>query len=136
MTDRITPERRSWLMSRIGGKNTLPEIQLRKALFAAGLRGWRLHAGELPGKPDIVFRRKRIALFVDGAFWHGHPSKFRPGRLSSWWEEKILTNKRRDRRVDRQLKVMGWKVVRVWDVDIRRNASGAALVVRRLVMSR
>lgn len=121
MADRISRKRRSWLMSRIPGSNTSPELFLRKALFSKGIRGWRLHAKDLPGRPDIVFRKLRIAIFVDGAFWHGHPYKFSPGRLSPDWEEKILSNRRRDRRVNAALKKQGWRVVRLWDLDLRRR---------------
>lgn len=120
-------------MSRIGGRNTTPEIQLRRALHAIGVRGWRLHARELPGKPDIIFRKAQIAVFVDGAFWHGHPSKYAPGRLPVWWEDKIKANRKRDRAANRLLKKMGWRVVRIWDLDLRRDAKSAAMRVWQLL---
>lgn len=121
MADRISRKRRSWLMSRIAGSNTTPEILLRKAMFSKGIRGWRLHAKDLPGRPDIVFRKQQLAIFVDGAFWHGHPYKFSLGRLSAAWEEKILSNRRRDRRVNAALKRLGWTVLRFWDLDLKRR---------------
>jgi DNA mismatch endonuclease (patch repair protein) len=120
-------------MSRIPGSNTSPELFVRKALFSKGIRGWRLHARDLPGRPDIVFRKLRIAIFVDGAFWHGHPYKFKPGRLSPDWEEKILSNRRRDRRVNAALKKQGWKVLRLWDLDLRRRPEAQILKVVRLL---
>jgi DNA mismatch endonuclease (patch repair protein) len=123
-------------MRRIRGVDTTPELALRKALHAAGLRGWRLYAKELPGKPDVVFRRWRVAVFVDGAFWHGHPSKFSPGRLPKWWEKKILANQARDRRADAELRRLGWRVVRIWDIEVRKNVSKAAARVDRAVLLR
>jgi DNA mismatch endonuclease (patch repair protein) len=117
-------------MSRVRGRNTLPEIALRKALFALGLRGWRLHSGRLPGRPDLAFGRWKLAVFVDGAFWHGHSSKFSPGRLSPEWEKKIRANMERDRRADEQLASMGWRVVRLWDFEVRKDAVGQAERVR------
>lgn len=120
-------------MSRIGAKNTTPELLLRSALWTARAKGWRVHAKRLPGNPDIVFPRWKVAVFVDGAFWHGHPSKFSPGRLPEWWEEKILANQERDRRADRDLRRLGWRVVRLWDFEVRKDpALQASRVVRAL----
>ena len=76
MPDRLTPDERSKLMARVRTRDTAPEVELRRALYAAGVRGWRLHR-PLPGKPDLVFARARLAVFVDGAFWHGHPDYYR-----------------------------------------------------------
>ena len=117
-------------MSRIRGTNTLPEISLRKALYSLGVRGWRLHSSRLPGKPDLAFGRWKVAVFVDGAFWHGHSSKFSPGRLSPSWETKIKANQERDHRVDRQLAAMGWCVVRLWDFEVGKDAVVQAERVR------
>lgn len=136
MVDRLTKERRSWLMSRIRGVNTAPERALRRALYALGVRGWRLYPKGLPGKPDLVFRTGRLVVFVDGAFWHGHPSKFSPGRLPNWWERKILLNQARDRRVDAELKRLGWRVVRIWDIALRKDASREAQRVERVLLAR
>ncbi len=123
-------------MSRIRGKNTGPELALRRALWALGVRGWRLHAKELPGCPDLVFRRWRLAVFVDGAFWHGHGSKFSPGRLTPDWEAKIKVNQERDRRADMALVEAGWKVVRVWDFEVRRDPLAQAKVVEEQLIER
>jgi len=123
-------------MSRIRGTNTLPEVTLRKTLYAIGVRGWRLHRRQLPGSPDLAFGRWKVAVFVDGAFWHGHASKFSPGRLSPAWEAKIRANQGRDRRVDRQLTAMGWCVVRLWDFEVARDALAQAERVRDVLNDR
>src|SRR3954470_5771021 len=83
--DPLSPEKRSRLMSKVKTRDTAPELTLRKALWAGGVRGWRCHRRDLPGRPDLAFGRLRCAVFVDGAFWHGHPSKFRPGKSGDFW---------------------------------------------------
>src|SRR3954466_6751872 len=103
MADPLTPTRRSALMSRVRTKNTSPEVALRKALYAAGIRGWRCHYPKAPGRPDIAWPGRRVAVFVDGAFWHGPPSRPRPGRSGAYWDEKIAKNVERDRRDDARL---------------------------------
>ena len=123
-------------MSRVRGKDTAPEIALRKALWAHGIRGWRNHPKDVAGRPDIVFRRWRVAVFVDGAFWHGHSSKFSPGRLSPEWEKKILGNIARDRSVDQVLETEGWTVVRIWDFEVERNPGLQATVVAKALTCR
>lgn len=112
-------------MAAVKGKDTSPEVALRKALFAAGVRGWRCHYRGAPGRPDIAFVRRRVAVFVDGAFWHGHPSRHRPGRSGPYWDEKIETNIARDRRVDSELREKGWTVVRLWDFEVRKSLAEA-----------
>lgn len=123
-------------MSRIGGKDTLPELMLRKALFASGVRGWRVHRRDLPGKPDLAFSKAHLAVFVDGAFWHGHPSKFSPGRLTPPWEAKILRNQERDRQVDSELSSKGWVSLRIWDVDIKRDLQTQVELIARMIDER
>ena len=127
MRDPLSPEQRSELMSRVRTRDTRPEIDLRRALYAAGLRGWRLHP-KLPGKPDLVFGRARVAIFVDGAFWHGHPDYYR-GQSGAFWDAKIQRNRQRDERVNRDLQEAGWEVLRLWDFEIRRDVAGC---VRRV----
>lgn len=136
MVDRLSKTRRSWLMRRIPGRDTTPELALRRALYALGIRGWRLHLSTLPGRPDLAFKRWRVAVFVDGAFWHGHPSKFSPGRLPPWWERKILANRARDRRADGRLRRLGWRVLRLWDVDIRKRLDTQTARVLRTLAAR
>ena len=112
---------RSALMSRIRGKDTKPEIGLRKALFALGLR-YRLHSGSLPGRPDIVLPKYRTVVFVHGCFWHGHNCRlFKwPRQNRAFWQEKIARNRERDKSVRRQLRTAGWRIVTVWECAIRK----------------
>jgi DNA mismatch endonuclease (patch repair protein) len=119
MPDKLTPEKRSALMARVRTRNTRPEVTLRRGLYAAGVRGWRLHPA-LPGKPDLVFARARLAVFVDGAFWHGHPDYYR-GQSGPFWDKKIATNRARDERVNAELDARGYEVVRIWDFEIERD---------------
>lgn len=112
-------------MAAVGSRNTRPEIQLRKALYAAGVRGWRCHRKDLPGTPDLAFGRHLVAVFVDGAFWHGHPSKYWPGRSSPYWDQKIARNQARDRRVNQELEDRGWDVLRLWDFEVERDPAGS-----------
>lgn len=105
-------------MSRVRGKDTTPELRLRKAMYAAGLRGWRCHRNDLPGKPDVVFGPARLAIFVDGAFWHGHPSKYKQGQSGAYWDTKIARNMERDATATQMLEEAGWTVLRFWDFDV------------------
>ena len=125
-------EKRSYNMSRIRGKNTTPEIALRKALWALGLR-YRLHY-KLPGKPDIVFVSKKIAIFVDGCFWHGCPAhSTKPKTNSIFWETKLQGNMERDRKNEQLLKKAGWKVFRFWEHEILDSLSSISNKIFRIV---
>jgi DNA mismatch endonuclease (patch repair protein) len=116
--DVMTSEQRSRCMSNIKGKNTKPELRLRKALWAKGLR-YRLHATMI-GRPDVIFPRQRLAIFVDGCFWHGCPIHgTNPVTNSDFWEIKIKGNIERDRRITTQLTIDGWMVIRVWEHEIK-----------------
>lgn len=126
MPDTYSPEVRSRTMSQVRGRDTGPELLLRRALFAVGLRGWRCHRRDLPGKPDVAFGRARLAVFVDGGFWHGHPSKYWPGRSGDYWDAKIKRNQARDRRVDSELAEAGWQVLRLWDFEVEADPISAA----------
>jgi DNA mismatch endonuclease (patch repair protein) len=121
MTDTRTPEQRKRIMAAVRGKNTAPEVALRRALHAAGVRGWRNHYKPAAGTPDLAWPALRVAVFVDGAFWHGHPSRHKPGRSGAYWDEKIAGNVERDRRVDAELEADGWMVLRVWDFEVRKE---------------
>jgi DNA mismatch endonuclease (patch repair protein) len=123
VTDTRTREQRSAIMAAVRSKNTSPELLLRKALYADGIRGWRCHYKRAPGTPDLAWPRRRVAVFVDGAFWHGHPSRHRPGRSGPYWDEKISRNVERDRRVDRELRETGWTVLRLWDFEVRGDVA-------------
>lgn len=133
VVDTRTPEQRSRIMAAVKGKNTGPEIVLRKALYAAGVRGWRCHYRRAPGTPDIAWPRRRVAVFVDGAFWHGHHSRHRPGRSGSYWDEKIARNVERDRAVDIELEDLGWTVVRVWDFEVKRDLPAVVAKVKAVL---
>jgi DNA mismatch endonuclease (patch repair protein) len=80
----------------------------------------------LPGKPDLAFGRARLAVFVDGGFWHGHPTKYWQGRSGDYWDQKIARNQARDRRVDAELADAGWRSLRVWDFEVEADPSAAA----------
>lgn len=125
MADIFTKEKRSEIMSKIRGKNTKAELLFRKMLSAAvypkGFR-YRLHYRKVSGSPDIVFVKQKIAIFIDGDFWHGR-AYGRNGKTmrKKFWRDKIETNTRRDRRVNRELKKEGWKVIRIWESDVKRK---------------
>jgi DNA mismatch endonuclease (patch repair protein) len=124
MTDFLTPETRSQVMSRIRSRDTKPELALRHALWARGIRGWRCHAPGLPGKPDVAFTRWRLAVFVDGCFWHGHPDFFTPGKSGAYWDAKIARTRERDREANETLSESGWSVLRFWDFEVEQNLLG------------
>ncbi len=121
MTDNRTPESRSALMARIGGKNTAPEILVRRLLHGAGYR-FRLHRKDLPGTPDIVFPGRRKAIFVHGCFWHGHGCAIGrpPKSRAEYWLPKLLANQQRDLAKRTELEKMGWSVLTVWQCQTRR----------------
>jgi DNA mismatch endonuclease (patch repair protein) len=120
-------------MARVKGRDTGPEIRLRKALYAVGVRGWRCNRSDLPGKPDLVFGPARVAVFIDGGFWHGHPSKYWQGRSGPYWDAKIARNQARDKRVTEALASEGWKVLRLWDFEVDADPLSAAARVRSLL---
>jgi DNA mismatch endonuclease (patch repair protein) len=132
MPDLYSVATRSYVMSRIRGRNTKPEVLLRQALWVAGLRGYRTH-GALPGRPDIVLTRVRLAVFVDGCFWHSCPKCRIPAPTSrtAYWQPKLRRNKVRDQRVTRELRRLGWTPLRLWEHEVQRDsARSAARVVR------
>lgn len=112
-------------MSMIRAKNTGPEMALRKVLSSEGIRGYRLHH-KLPGRPDIVFPAKKLAVFVDGCFWHKCPKCFvRPRTRVAFWDRKIKININRDKAVNLLLKRSGWKVLRFWEHQVRKSPKQA-----------
>lgn len=129
MTDVVSPGKRSQMMSGIKGKNSLPEMLVRKALFAMGHR-YRLHRRDLPGTPDIVMPGRRIAIFVHGCFWHAHQGcKYAktPSTRTEFWTAKLQGNVDRDRRAADQLTAMGWRVLNVWECSTRDHEAAAGL---------
>jgi DNA mismatch endonuclease, patch repair protein len=120
-----SPEERSKNMAAIRSRDTKPELLLRKKLFKKGLR-YRI-TNKLPGKPDIIFPQLKIAVFVDGCFWHRCPECYKqPENNYLFWEEKISSNVRRDRLVNEKLSRDGWKVIRFWEHEIYRDLDGVA----------
>ena len=122
MTDITDPKTRSRMMSRIKGKNTKPELAIRKRLHALGYR-YRLHVKKLPGKPDIVFPGRKAIVFVNGCFWHYHDCHlFRmPSTRKEWWKAKLEGNRDRDRTHLAALKADGWRVMVVWECAWRKK---------------
>lgn len=131
MADIVTPDVRSRMMSGIRGKNTRPELTLRRGLHALGFR-FRLHYRTLPGRPDIVFPRRRAVLFAHGCFWHGHDCHlFRlPTSRPEFWREKISANRMRDELTGNALADLGWRQGIVWECAIKgRTALPASEVL-------
>jgi len=121
MVDVLTPEQRYHNMSRIRSKDTIPEMVIRKSLYSQGIRGYRTNF-KLLGKPDIVFVKRRIAIFIDGCFWHKCPICFKePETRKEFWNNKINKNVERDRIVEKELTSQGWKVMRFWEHDVRKS---------------
>ena len=123
MTDVHDKLTRSYNMSQIKGKNTKPEVLVRKFLFSKGFR-FRLNVKSLPGKPDIVLPKYKTIIFINGCFWHGHEGcKYfvMPKTRTEWWAEKINNTKNRDRKILSDLMDLGWKVNIIWGCEIRRN---------------
>ena len=119
--DRLTPERRSWNMSRIGGKNTKPELMVRSLLHHMGLR-FRIHRKDLPGKPDIVLPKYRTVIFVHGCFWHRHRGcryTTTPSTRVDFWQKKFDDNVERDKQKTDELRQLGWRVLIVWECETR-----------------
>jgi len=131
-----TPER-SKLMSKIKCKDTQPEILLRKALWAAGLR-YRLNVAKLPGKPDIVFRKHKVAVFVDGDFWHGYKWEEKKPRIKSnadYWIKKIERNMQRDNENNAALQGLGYTVLRFWEHQVKKDLQSCLSLVRSFIES-
>ena len=119
MSDHVDRETRSAIMSRVRSKDTTPEIQVRKALHRAGFR-FRLHRTNLPGKPDLVFPRYRLALFVHGCFWHRHGCKrtTMPKTNREFWTQKFCRTMERDQRVAAELEELGWATTVIWECQL------------------
>ncbi|MCH7811683.1 MAG: very short patch repair endonuclease [Chloroflexi bacterium] len=118
-------------MAAVRREGTAPELALRRALAREGVRGYRLNVKSLPGAPDLAFTRWRVAVFVDGAFWHGHPKKFPEDRVKEYWRRKIARNRERDRAVNVKLRQAGWRVLRTWDFEVESSARAVVSKIRR-----
>ena len=127
MADMFTPKQRSENMSRIRSKgNKTTELRFIAIMRKYGIKGWR-RGSKLPGKPDFVFLRERVAVFVDGDFWHGNPNKFRvPKSNQIYWEGKIRRNQERDILIKLTLEGLGWRVLRIWESSLRDEEAVAA----------
>ena len=137
MVDRLTKERRSWNMGRIRATNTKPELRVRSLLHRMGYR-FRLHAGDLPGKPDIVLPKWQKIIFVHGCFWHRHLGcalAYEAKSRKLFWQRKLEGNARRDQRVCAKLRRMGWKVSIIWECETKKLGTlerRVGAIVRRL----
>lgn len=121
MADTVDIATRSRIMSRVRSKDTKVELRLRRALWASGIRGWRCNVRRVFGTPDLAWQGRRLAVFVDSAWWHGHDSRWTPGRLSPWWDQKIERNRQRDEEVNDRLAAAGWRVIRLWDFQVEKE---------------
>jgi len=128
----------SRIMSKIRSKNTRPEIMLRKALWAEGIRGYRLHWKNIPGRPDICFPGRKIAIFINGCYWHRchycKPSI--PKTHKRFWKNKFKTNKERDKRKREALIRSGWKVLTFWECQIKKNLDKCVERAQKIVGNR
>lgn len=128
------------IMSAVKSKDTRPELKLRKALWREGLR-YRVNYKKLPGKPDIVFTKWKVAVFCDGDFWHGHNWAIRGQKslqeelssYSQYWRDKILRNIERDEENNKALIALGWTVVRIWESDIKNDLDGCVKTIKELL---
>ena len=123
MTDTLSPAERSELMRRVRSRgNRSTELRAAEQLIASGISGWVNHPDEVPGTPDFYFPEPvRLALFVDGCFWHGCACKSLPKTRTDFWRDKIEGNRRRDERTRRKLRRLGFRTMRVWEHDLRQD---------------
>ncbi len=123
MSDKLTPEKRSWNMSRIKGKDTKIEVEVRKYLFSKGYR-FRKNDKRYPGKPDIVLPKYHVAIFVHGCFWHRHEGckdATTPKTRTEFWLEKFDKNVKNDQIKQEKLRELGWKVIVIWECELKRS---------------
>jgi DNA mismatch endonuclease, patch repair protein len=133
LQDQFSKAKRSWIMSRVKGRNTTPEIKLRQALWRKGLR-YRVNLDTLPGKPDIVFSKAKVAIFVDGDFWHGKKlTATRLGLMSDYWQNKINRNANRDTRNNALLTQMGYSVFRFLESEITNHVDEIVVQILQII---
>lgn len=134
MPDFLSPEERSRRMAAISSRgNKTTEMRMLALFRQNGITDWRRHL-PLPGRPDFAFPREKLAVFVDGCFWHGCPRCYRaPETRSEFWRQKVDGNRRRDRRVARQLRQRGWRVARVWECSLAKQAEMTARRIHRML---
>ncbi|MCG8430191.1 MAG: very short patch repair endonuclease [Candidatus Omnitrophica bacterium] len=134
MSDVFTPSKRSAVMRAVRSKgNKSTELKLISLFREHGIKGWR-RGYPLQGKPDFVFPKPRLAVFVDGCFWHGHNCRnVTPQERASYWRNKIIRNKKRDVRVRKQLRRAGWVVVAVWECRLKKSPSQILKMIKRVL---
>jgi DNA mismatch endonuclease, patch repair protein len=135
VADNLTREQRSYHMSRVRSKNTAPELQIRALAHRRGLR-YRIHVARLPGKPDLAFIRAKVAVFIDGDFWHGWRFPAWRDKLGDYWKEKITRNRRRDARSFRTLRRAGWLVLRIWEHQVKSDTASCVDRIEAAVRTR
>lgn len=131
MPDNLTPDQRKRCMSSVRNKGTDLEMLIRSELHRRGLR-YRLHVKSLPGTPDIVFPTSKVAVFIDGDFWHGYKFPQWREKVSEFWQTKIEKNRRRDKRNFSRLRRIGWRVVRIWQHSIESDVTNC---VERIILA-
>jgi DNA mismatch endonuclease (patch repair protein) len=136
MADVFTIEKRSEVMSRIRSRgNRDTELRFISLMREAGIKGWRRNH-PLPGNPDFVFRAQRVAIFVDGCFWHGCPRCYRCPRTNrKYWRAKIAANRRRDRIITRLLRTVSWRVIRIWEHQLDRRSQKRSIESIQRILS-
>lgn len=132
MPDTLTPSQRSYCMSRVKSKDTSLERLIRSELHSRGYR-FKKHVKDLPGKPDVVFQTAKVAVFIDGDFWHGYRFPSWEHKLSNFWKEKIAKNRERDQRNFRRLRRMGWKVIRIWQHEVEKSMDECVNRITRVI---
>jgi len=135
MVDNLTPAQRSYTMARIRNKNTLPELVIRRSLHKLGLR-FRIHDSSLPGCPDLVFRKSRVVVFIDGDYWHGWRFPRWKKKLAPYWKRKIERNRERDTSNFGKLRRRGWLVIRIWEHQIERDLEACVRLIVPAVRDR
>lgn len=130
MADNLTPEQRSYCMSRVKGRDTTLERIVRSELYKRGFR-FRKHVKDLPGKPDVVFTKAKVVVFIDGDFWHGYRFSTWERKISDFWKTKISKNRQRDTRNHRKLRSMGWTVIRLWQHQLKDDLPGSIKRIER-----
>ena len=135
MVDNLTPEQRSFTMSRIRSKDTTPELTIRRLSHARGLR-FRKHKDGLSGRPDLAFPSAKVVVFVDGDFWHGWRFPRWKDKLGRYWRQKIEGNRRRDQRNFKRLRREGWLVIRIWEHEVKRDAESCVDRIEQAVRTR
>ncbi len=124
----------SKIMSANKGKNTRPEIIFRKALWNSGIKGYRLHPKHIPGRPDIVFTKKRIGIFINGCYWHRCPycELPMPKTNTVFWKHKFQKNSERDKRKIKELEKLGWNIITIWECNIKKHIEKQLRKIKRI----